>query len=481
VDARGAGIGGNGGFVEISGKERLAFDGKVDLAGPLGKAGQVLFDSLNINILAGIGAQDAELTDGQIFAADGGNADFEIGPTFLERINGDISLQASQNINLNTSLFFGNQPGRKITFLAGWDFKGAGQHINAYGQNISIAAFGAYIQIEDINTYVQSHSINAGKGGAVNLYAPGGVIAVGDIQTQSQACPHNGCGSLLPLHILRPNGISSDDGGNIWVEALGNIRIARISSFSESLEGNAGEGGDIELISRAGGIDALSINSASSADGDAGRGGGIGLSASKGINIEGSLDTQSNASAPNARSDSGGNVYLRSINGDIQIEEIKSGSLAVSKAGRGGSIAINADGNITTKDLNSQSQTTINGTASNGGNITLTSEGGNIKVSGQVQSFSLSQDIASYGGDVIFEARQGTISTGPIYTFSKPLSTDQSVNKAGRIILIDQWSNDRYGIPPSARDVIRYATKKLPEKPVICNWKWLKLYLIRCL
>lgn len=44
VSVRGGPLGGNGGFVEISGKQNLGFDGAVDLAAIIGKAGQVLFD-----------------------------------------------------------------------------------------------------------------------------------------------------------------------------------------------------------------------------------------------------------------------------------------------------------------------------------------------------------------------------------------------------------------------------------------------------
>lgn len=51
VSARGGPFGGNGGFVEISGKQKLGFDGYVDLAAPNGKGGKVLLDPQDILIV----------------------------------------------------------------------------------------------------------------------------------------------------------------------------------------------------------------------------------------------------------------------------------------------------------------------------------------------------------------------------------------------------------------------------------------------
>src|SRR5439155_4912959 len=50
--ARGGDSGGNGGFVEVSAKERLAFAGYVDASAPLGKGGMWLLDPNDITIQA---------------------------------------------------------------------------------------------------------------------------------------------------------------------------------------------------------------------------------------------------------------------------------------------------------------------------------------------------------------------------------------------------------------------------------------------
>ena len=50
IQARGGGLGGNGGFVETSGKDHLIYRGSVDTSSPLGQAGTLLLDPKNIVI-----------------------------------------------------------------------------------------------------------------------------------------------------------------------------------------------------------------------------------------------------------------------------------------------------------------------------------------------------------------------------------------------------------------------------------------------
>ncbi|MEQ6250659.1 MBG domain-containing protein [Sulfitobacter sp. HNIBRBA3233] len=50
ISARGGDLGGDGGFVEVSGKDTLAFSGLVDSRAPAGAAGQLLLDPRNLNI-----------------------------------------------------------------------------------------------------------------------------------------------------------------------------------------------------------------------------------------------------------------------------------------------------------------------------------------------------------------------------------------------------------------------------------------------
>jgi len=53
LEARGAGLGGNGGLAEVSGKQSLDFDGLVNLSAPNGQAGKLLLDPTDVTIQTG--------------------------------------------------------------------------------------------------------------------------------------------------------------------------------------------------------------------------------------------------------------------------------------------------------------------------------------------------------------------------------------------------------------------------------------------
>ena len=58
ISARGGALGGDGGFVEVSGKDVLRFAGRVDLSAPMGKLGTLLLDPADLEIVNGAGNAD---------------------------------------------------------------------------------------------------------------------------------------------------------------------------------------------------------------------------------------------------------------------------------------------------------------------------------------------------------------------------------------------------------------------------------------
>lgn len=117
VDVSGGILGGNGGFVEVSG-ERLSFAGKVRLIGAPGAlAGTLLIDPRDITI-ADTGPNDGFLADGIIdFNEPNTNVDITISDEALEAIVGNIILEAVRDIFVNFQVDLTNN--NNLTMRAG--------------------------------------------------------------------------------------------------------------------------------------------------------------------------------------------------------------------------------------------------------------------------------------------------------------------------------------------------------------------------
>jgi filamentous hemagglutinin family protein len=356
VTARGGNQAGDGGFTEISGKTNLAFDGKVDVGATAGVPGTVLFDPQDINIVAGAGTNDGQITTGQITADQGGTTtDFQIGATALQGITGNIDLQASRDINLNTPLVWTTRDaGTTIAFTAGRSFdatnNGINQSITAPASNVSITANGD-IKVGTINTEPTVASGN--DGGTITITSNNGIIdtTTGNISSQ----------------IPNGNGTAVGKGGDVILTARGDIRTAQIDSSAE-----AGQGGSIQLFSR-----------------------------------QGSIDTTRGTIFSDSKRGSAGDITLTSTNGSIQSAEVRAnvetgGEFARSTSGN---ITLTAQGNITTRgSINSS----VVAGAGDGGNITIISNAGNIDTRGGVVN---SATFSGNGGNITFQAF-GDINTG---------------------------------------------------------------------
>ncbi len=133
ISARGGSQGGDGGFVEVSGKSNLVFKGNVNTSAPLGTPGQLLLDPTNINIGAtayngtpGNLAPPVGTTAGDFLWAQADDAALsgEITPAQVVSllINNDLTLEASNNITVSSAINFdgiGFATNRTLTLRAG--------------------------------------------------------------------------------------------------------------------------------------------------------------------------------------------------------------------------------------------------------------------------------------------------------------------------------------------------------------------------
>ncbi|MEP0802907.1 CHAT domain-containing protein [Funiculus sociatus GB2-M1] len=441
ISARGGANFGDGGFVEVSGKEFLDFNGGVNVSAIKGKDGTILLDPRDIIIEPDDSNPDknAEVADSQIVFIDGGVADFQIDDTALTALTGNIFLQAQRDIIVQpftSPIVFTNQTlGEAITFQAGRNIR-INRGISTAGGSIDLSAGQDIIVTQNIFT---SSAIG---GGVIRLNSVNGSIDTSSAILQSSSS--NGAGGEITINstngavntgVINSSSSSvSANGGVVTIQAAGNILTNTIDS--RSLSGaTSGEvritsGGGIQL----GGFIQASGNLAT------GNGGDITLQAA------GDIDINTNQILANAPVN-GGDITVNSSNGRILMSS--GGSLVSSTStGLAGKIDVSAKNNITIAQLNSAS------TAGTGGEIKVTSTQGSIdslellsnSVSGNAGAIALtaanginadfvesSTQGGGTAGDITFTTSNGNITTGDI--FSRSEINAGTVGNAGKIQL----------------------------------------------
>ena len=216
ISSRGGAVAGNGGVVEVSGKENLQFAGTVDTRAINGDGGTLLFDPTDITITAG-GTPGG--FSGQVMFADAEPT--TISENQLESLSGNtnILLQADNTITIepmqNGMLTFQVGSGT-ITFEAGGAFV-SNSGIDTNRRDISITAgsitFNSNTLIDIDATYETSLFSFTGDGGSINLTSTSGDISFDNINTTSlTGTPGDITISVSPGSSLDFETISTDSG-----------------------------------------------------------------------------------------------------------------------------------------------------------------------------------------------------------------------------------------------------------------------------
>ncbi len=375
-----------GGFVEVSGRENLAFDGQVELQGFNGLGGTLLLDPADIIIQAVAGNGDTSLP--VILAATLPDPmTISVGALASIAAGTAINLTASNSIDFQTNIVLTANGTAPITFtapnilasLGAVSLESRGRNIvlnvgNINAQNLSLdARTVAGTNAGNIQATASTGNLiigtlfaigNNANSGAITLNAPQGNITFGDIVSGTSGIGNNGTVSVTALGNITSgsivtNATGTGNGGAINLSSSqGNIT----SGFIQSLTTGTGNGGTINFTAQ-GNITSGFISSRA----NSGSGGAVNFTSS-----QGNITTDQIISSVGIGTGNGGTINLTANQGSIITGDINS----ISTNRRGGDINILAQGNIRAEYVVSGSIT------NNGGNIRLTSTQGNITTGG---------------------------------------------------------------------------------------------------
>jgi len=207
--SKGGALGGDGGFVEVSGKGNLEFDGFVDVSSSIGEVGTILLDPINVSIetntLFNFLNQNSQLNDNKILFGDTvflANT-FKIRASKINTLNGDVIIQARDNI---TQLANANIISNNITKL-----------VMQAGNNITL---GGTINIPNGSIHLEANSPHSTN------QSGNGQLTIDQNITTNGATAAQGTISLLGAGIQIANtAVLNSGAGNISVVFLGDKTV----------------------------------------------------------------------------------------------------------------------------------------------------------------------------------------------------------------------------------------------------------------
>ncbi|NEN88041.1 MAG: filamentous hemagglutinin N-terminal domain-containing protein, partial [Okeania sp. SIO3H1] len=453
ISAKGGEFSGDGGFVEISGKEQLIYDGNVNVTAAFGETGTILFDPKNINI------GESESSNESTEENEDDNVTFSVEE--IEEIEGEIILQADNDITVNepieTSDAIELKAGRNININADIDTSQSNGNISLFGNDNSAninnrdQGAGSINQTEGTTLNSGSGDItirlgNLGTNGDINLAnltTTGQLLINADQGNIRQVSPNSlitanraifetqnsgGIGlAETPLRIDVNNLEVLTGEQGIFIDSISDLTIGGVSEEVTGI--STRDGGNIELningnftaneeistsvpdrqpgtitISSTGNIDTTQTTFKSNSESTTG--GDISLTA------DGNIQT-GDINASTMGNDRGGNI---TINSGGEVDTTAGEIFSASFDGDGGNVGITSNGDIKTGYIDSRSDG-----SGNGGNITLESTGGNIDTSSEeLASFS----VGGNGGNVSITSN-GDIKTADIFSSAgEPLDAE---------------------------------------------------------
>jgi filamentous hemagglutinin family protein len=412
ISARGGAQGGDGGFVEVSGKQYLEFAGRADTRAPQGKAGMLLLDPNDIEINA-TGPTDTANAGGGEFSGGSGtsfvkdadlSAQLELGnvlvtttPGSLGPLGGQITLAVGANVNWTAGTWLALQADKGIQL----DGVVTGYGLSLHAMDGGIVGTGP-LRVSQLYANAIAGSSTDPNAGKVLLT---GANLVGTVAGHAdRAFTFTNGGALSVGYVSSSNGYGDgiNSSGPVSVTTAGDLTVESESSTS---------GNTVSLVSNGG-----SVYLGGSAD----------VSASGRLDIRAATDVTAGGYVYiSAGGGAAGGIHINAGTGNVDF-----GSSGFSLNSYQSPIEVTAGNSIVSSGVSYNSYGTVDGwiqlTAS-GGSISY----GNIYASGSSGSFSVSD-----GGKVTLKGRTG-VSGGDIASTGGSLYTSAGSGASGGEVFVE--------------------------------------------
>jgi filamentous hemagglutinin family protein len=464
VSARGGALAGDGGLVEVSGKELLDMRGRIDVAAPSGAGGKVLLDPQSIvlntttqasppnnaNGTADVAFADApaagtytiQIADvtgySELFLQ--ATRDITVSSAVAMNAGNSIRFEANNNININgalTVLGAGN-----IKLKADADASGAGTLAIAAAVRSQIGGVslaGARVTSTAAGTVSASGAANADAGSI-------GISATADVSLAGNLSASGGTASA---------GTPGRNGGAINITAagiaLGAATLTASGSNGSGATQAGGAGGTITLTSTNGvsGSGAVTASGGNGGTGIAngGNAGSISVANSGAGNVSvGALTARSGNAVTTGTGGAAGSVNATNI---VAAGSLATGAINTSGGNNGaaGSVTLSSAGTLAAGAIAASGGTALAGTSGrNAGNVTLNSGGtitalGIITASGSAGVLTGDQ-AGGNGGAVSITAVGGIAGAAITASGGAAAGTNAAGGNAGSIVIANSASGN---------------------------------------
>ena len=381
IQARGGAQGGDGGFVETSGKRDLAFRAKVDVSAPHGAQGTVLLDPTTINIVGGTGDGTTDGTaafEGAPSALSGAINFSDTGPTTVYQselegiVGGNVVLEATSGIT------------------TGGTFTG-----------------GAVVMANNTNLTLRTR--NAGGDGT------GGINLVGSVTGVNLEWRTQGTGTITmeagtdptPQAVALTVGKLSTQGGAVTVKSSGSAVVRGVATAP----GAPGNGGAIDI--KSGGF--MTLDDIDARGNGAGTAGNVTLESGNAI----SVSTNKTVYANQLKMKSANGITDGTVTGPAAVQ-----ASALNVLNTGGHVLIKSLADLTLSDLGLAAGYSVKNLGI-GGNITLSSTG-KITASSQVSSSQTDITLVADKMDIAANLTTGSATAGSVTL--RPFGTGTAID-----------------------------------------------------